>query len=127
MNKAMINLIVIIAIGVIIGASGQLLIKKGLSQIGEIKIQSAGAVVPTGFKMIANKFIFLGLLCSAAGAFFWFIALSRADLSMAYPIAVGLLVISITTLSWILLKETITLNKIIGIIVIIAGIITLSR
>jgi multidrug transporter EmrE-like cation transporter len=127
MNKLMFNVIIIIIIGVIIGASGQLLIKKGLSQTGEIKIPGVKAVIPAAIKMITNKFVFFGLLCSAAAAFFWLTALSRSDLSMSYPIALGLLAVFITTFSWLLLRETLTFSKIAGIITIIIGVIILSK
>lgn len=127
MNKLMTNLIILIIIGVIIGVFGQLSIKKGLSQTGEIKISNIKSLITETVKMVTNKFIFLGLLLSVAGAFFWLIALSKTDLNTAYPISLGLLIVFTATFSWLLLKETLTLNKIAGIIVIIIGITILSK
>jgi len=117
----------LIVIGVLIGASGQLLIKKGLTQIGEIKIPDIKAAIPTAFNVLTNKLVFLGLLCSVLSSFFWLIALSKTDLSLSYPISLGLFIIVITIFSWLLLKESMTFAKITGIIVVFIGIIILAK
>ena len=120
-------IIMLIVIGVLIGASGQLLIKKGLTQIGEIKIPDIKAAIPTAFNVLTNKLVFLGLLCSVLSSFFWLIALSKTDLSLSYPISLGLFIIVITIFSWLLLKESMTFAKITGIIVVFIGIIILAK
>ena len=126
MNRLMINVIIIIIIGVLIGSSGQILIKKGLSQTGEIRIPAIKNVIPTILKLITNKLIILGLSCSAAAAFFCLIALSQTKLSISYPIAGGLFYIFITIFSWLFLNETISFAQIAGIFIIILGITILS-
>lgn len=126
-TKIMGTIIITLIIGALIVVSGQILIKKGLSQIGQIEIKSIKMVLPTILKLITNKFIFLGLVCSAIGAFFWMIALSRSQLSVAYPIGGGLVYVFLVLFSWLLLKETITLTQIIGIAVIILGITLVSK
>ena len=111
----------------VIGTLGQLSIKKGLSDIGTIEMPKFQEAVPTAVKMFTNKFILLGLLCSAAAAFFGFIALSKMDLSLFYPISLGLFLIAITISSWLILKEPIAFLKVIGVVVIFLGIIILAR
>lgn len=127
MNKIMANLIILILLGVAVGTAGQLLIKRGLSDIGEIQILSIKEAVSAALKMLTNRFILMGLACSAVAAFFGFIALSRMDLSLFYPISLGLFLVAITMSSWLILKEPVVCFKIIGIVIIFLGIIILSR
>lgn len=122
----MVYLIILLIIGTIIGACGQLLIKKGLSQIGEINTPTIKTIVSEIFKVLSNKLIFAGLCCSVLAAFFWFFVLSRAKLSIVYPIGNGLLYILIIILSLAFLEEKINYIQLSGILITLVGIVILA-
>jgi uncharacterized membrane protein len=123
----MVEILLIILISSIVAASGQLFVKKGLLQIGEIEIANIKTAIFQGINVATNKFVILGLLCSAIAAVLGFIVLSRMELSMLSPISLGLFSIFIALFSWLILKETMNPSKIAGIIIIIIGIVVLSR
>ena len=126
MNKLMANLIILIIISAILGAGGQILLKKGVNEIGKINIKM-NTLPLTIFKLLTNKFIFLGLLLFVIGSFAWIFALSGVNLSIGYPIASGLLYISIITLSIIFLKEKINFIQLVGIFITLTGVIILAK
>ena len=57
---------------------------------------------------------------------FWLIALSRMDLSFVYPF-ISLTYKLVFSLSYLVLKESIGLNKIAGSVLIILGLILISK
>ncbi|MFK5980360.1 MAG: EamA family transporter [Rhizobiaceae bacterium] len=68
-------------------------------------------------------FISAGMLYAFA-SFLWVIALSRVDLSKAYPfMASGFIIVPI--LGYLLLNETLTFNYFIGVALIFAGIVVI--
>ena len=57
------------------------------------------------------------------GAFaVWLVILSRIELSVAYPVAIGLTLVLVSVSSAVLLKEPVELARVLGIVLILAGI-----
>lgn len=76
--------------------------------------------------MLANPFIVLSIFLTLLSGLSWMIAMTKFEISYAYPYnAVGFMLILI--LSNILFGESISHNKVIGLIFIISGIIIGSR
>lgn len=109
----------------IIGVSGQILIKKGISAIGEVDITKIN--FPLAIKILTNSLIILGLALSALAAFFWILILSKNKLSYIYPITASLFYVGIFFASKIFLKESLNSVSILGILIIFIGIVILSR
>ena len=65
----------------------------------------------------------LGLLASV----FWLLTLSRFDLSLAYGFVVSSTIILVVLASSAFFKEPLTLYKIMGIALVVAGLLVLSR
>ncbi|MCC3861263.1 hypothetical protein [Pseudemcibacter aquimaris] len=63
-----------------------------------------------------------GLFLYAVGFLIWYVVLSRINLSAAFPIAAGGLIISTQLVGYFFLKEYISMSHIAGILVIILGI-----
>lgn len=62
------------------------------------------------------------------GAFaVWLLILSRIELSIAYPIAIGLTLVLVSLSGALILKEPIDLGRILGCFLILAGIIIIAR
>lgn len=126
-KKNMAGIILIIIIGVAIGASGQIFLKKGLQQIGDVEMRGIKSILPAIFKIITNKFVFWGLALSVFAAFFWILTLLKINLNVAYPLAGGLFYISVIALSVIFLGEKVTVAQLIGTGIILLGTIILTN
>jgi len=116
------NAIIIIIIGVIFAAFGQVSWKLGMNQAGThaaLNFASLSAV-------LLNPYVLLGFVMYGLSTIFWLIALSKKDLSFVYPF-ISLTYIFVLMLSNLVLKECIGLNKIAGTLAIIIGLIIISR
>jgi len=116
------NAIVIIIIGVVFAAIGQVSWKLGMNQAG----QFATLNLATLSTVLLNPYVLLGFVMYGLSTIFWLIALSKKDLSFVYPF-ISLTYILVLVLSSLVLKESIGLNKIAGTIAIIIGLIIISR
>ncbi len=117
--------IIYILISVVGGAVGQILLKKGMASMGPLTI-SAGQIFNIIWRMATNPYVVVGLAIYMFGTLFWLVALSRVQLSFAYPFAslsYGLMLLA----SWLLFREDISLLRIIGTAVIVAGVLIISR
>jgi drug/metabolite transporter (DMT)-like permease len=114
-----------ILVSVIAGAIGQITLKYGMTQTGQITL-SAHDIVPTLFKIFTNPFIIGGLALYVGGTVFWLAALSRVDLSFAYPFA-SLSYVVMLTASWLLFNENITPLRLAGTLVVMLGVFLISR
>ena len=110
----------LVAICIIFGAVGQILMKVGMTHIGEIG--GIGKLLNQNFiiSLITNPFVIGGLLIYAVAAFLWLGALSNLNVSFMYPL-LSLGYILAALLGLVFLKEDITLLRWGGIIVIVIG------
>ncbi|WP_151948825.1 EamA family transporter [Aliarcobacter butzleri] len=74
-----------------------------------------------------NPFIFSGFATAFVASFFWMAAMTKFDLSHAYPIIVGGLALVTSTFAIVFLKEALTMYKILGICLIIFGVYFVSK
>ncbi len=79
------------------------------------------------WRVLLNPWIISCLAAAGLGFFFWVAAMSRFDLSYAYPLIVGLVFMLVLMLSGLLFREAVTVPKVIGAGLILAGIIIASR
>jgi drug/metabolite transporter (DMT)-like permease len=117
--------IIYILISVVSGAVGQILLKKGMSSMGPITLTLQG-LPGTIWRMGTNLYVIVGLLIYVSGTVFWLSALSRVDLSYAYPFA-SLSYVIMLAASWLLFHEDITLLRVVGTVVVALGVIIISR
>lgn len=111
--------------GVLLNAVAQLLLKAGARHVGVFEFSFAN-VVPVGSKLITNWPIIGGLACYAASVVVWILALSRVDVSIAYPmLSIGYVVNA--GLAWWLFGEAVTPMRMIGIGVICIGVFIVAR
>ena len=116
------SVLVLIAISVALSVAGQLVLKKGMSQIGQIAVKDL--LTEKIFSILTNPFVISGVVFYGISWFLWIVILSRADLSFAYPmLSIGYILVAI--LSWIFFKEQLTAMKISGIALITIGVILL--
>ncbi len=125
-SKSPLNLaIVYILIAVAGSAAGQLLLKKGMNTLGPITI-SANQIFNILWRTGTNPYVFIGLFIYMCGTVFWLSALSRVDLSYAYPFA-SLSYIAMIVGGWWLFSEKIDIWRILGSVTIMIGVFLISR
>jgi multidrug transporter EmrE-like cation transporter len=101
---------------------GNLVAKYGLQQTSF----SSSALISSYIGFFTNPFILLGLASVGISSIFWLAALSKADLSYAYPmISIGYIITAIA--SWIFFKENLTIIRMAGIFIICSGVFLMSR
>ncbi len=117
--------IIYIIVCIIINVAGQSSIKYGTRAAGELSLDfnQLGTFFAAVFK---QPFILLGFVLYGIGAFFWIGALSRTELSFAYPmLSIGY--VFILLISWKFFGETINIYRILGVILITAGMVFLTK
>jgi len=117
--------VIYILVSVVASTIGQLLLKKGMNSVGSITL-TVDQILSTTWKMATNPYVFIGLLIYGAGTIFWLAALSRVDLSYAYPFA-SLSYVVMLIASWMMFDEQITLTRIFGTVVIGIGVFLIYR
>ncbi|NJB69210.1 putative membrane protein [Desulfobaculum xiamenense] len=104
---------------------GQIAIKWGVSQRGGLP-GGAWDNAMFLFGLVFDPWIFSGLLAAFVGALFWLAALTRFQLSFAYPF-MSLSFVLVLVLSALVLHEPLNIHKIAGVALIVAGIVVSSR
>ena len=117
--------ILYILISVLGSAMGQLLLKKGMNSMGPVTL-SLNQLPPVLWQMATNPNVFFGLVIYLVGTIFWLAALSRVELSFAYPFASFNYVIMFVA-SWMMFDEKITVARVLGTFVIGIGVVLISR
>jgi drug/metabolite transporter (DMT)-like permease len=117
--------ILYILVSVLFSVVGQLLLKVGMNKLGSVTLD-LNQLFPILWRMLTNPAVFFGLALYFVGTIFWLAALSRVDLSYAYPFA-SLSYVVMLIASWMMFNETITLARIIGTVVICAGVFLIYR
>jgi multidrug transporter EmrE-like cation transporter len=119
-----ISLICIIT-GVMLNAVAQLLLKAGVNAVGHFDITPAN-ILPVGFKIATQLPIIGGLTCYVLSVGVWIVGLSRVDVSIAYPmLSLGYVVNAFA--AWYLFGEVLSLQRLIGIGIILVGVVVLAR
>jgi drug/metabolite transporter (DMT)-like permease len=95
-----------IAIVVFASSSGDVLITKGMKEVGEISTLRPRELLIIAKRVLTNKFFMAGVLFMAVSFFAFLAALSRADLSLVDP-ATSLSFVINTVGAKLILKERI--------------------
>jgi multidrug transporter EmrE-like cation transporter len=115
----------LILAGVLLNAVAQLALKASVSDLGVIHpgLPGSGGVA---LKLLAEPWLWVGLLCYVVSVVVWIVALSRVEVSIAYPmLSIGYVVNAIA--AWMLFGEALSAAKLSGIGIIIVGVFILAR
>ncbi|WP_193335487.1 EamA family transporter [Devosia beringensis] len=121
-----IRIFLLVLLSVTISAVAQVALKRGMSGPIVQRALDGSELVPKLIAVGMSPMVFLGLALYAVGAVVWLLVLAKIDVSQAYPfVGIGFLI----TLGFgvLLLGETVTLARIIGIAFVSVGIVVLSR
>lgn len=75
----------------------------------------------------AGSLLLLGAALYAVSFLVWMVILSRNELSLVYPLMIGLTLVATTMVSWILLKEPLHMLRLTGIGIIFVGVVLVTR
>jgi multidrug transporter EmrE-like cation transporter len=115
----------LVLFGVLLNAAAQLLLKAGTNAIGAFEF-SAANVVPIGWKVATQPYILGGLACYVVSVAVWILALSRVEVSVAYPmLSIGYVVNAVA--AYVLFGEAVGPQRLVGIGVIIVGVYLVAR
>lgn len=106
MNKQLMQGIIIMIMSAVLTSVGQLFWKLAMSEI--------------------NLYLLMGFVCYGCGAIFMILAFSKGDISILHPLMSIGYIMSIG-LAAIVLHETISIMKVVGIVMIIIGIYIIAR
>jgi drug/metabolite transporter (DMT)-like permease len=103
------------------GAVGQLILKAGMNSVGKVQLS-----VETLLHMATNPLLIVGIGIFLISTLLWLLALSKADLSFAYPF-LSLTYMAVLIGGAVLFHEQITLPRVIGFAVIVTGVWIVAR
>lgn len=111
--------------GVVLNALAQLLLKAGTNTVGEFEF-SAANVVPIGTRLALEPHILGGIGCYVVSVVVWIMALSRVEVSIAYPmLSIGYVLNALA--AWYWFGEALSTMRLTGIAVIIVGVYLVAR
>jgi drug/metabolite transporter (DMT)-like permease len=111
--------------GICLNAVAQLLLKAGTNAVGIIEFGS-GKLLETGLALAVQPPILGGLACYAISVVVWIVGLSRVNVTIAYPmLSLGYIVNALG--AWMFLGESLSLQRIAAIGIIIGGVALLVR
>lgn len=115
-----------ILMGVGLNAAAQLLLKvatRPLAHFSNFNADTLGDAVAILFR---SPPFWAGMVCYAASVCVWLAALAKAPVSTAYPmLSLGYVVVAAVSVAW--LGESMSAGKVLGIALICAGVILVSR
>lgn len=115
------TLLMILA-SVMLSVAAQLSLKAGMGRLifpeTWVSFETAG--------LVFNRFVILGLFCYGMSMVFWLYVLTKVEVSRAYPF-VGLGFVGTMLFAHFLLHEPITLQKLIGTMLVVSGVFLLAR
>lgn len=115
----------LILTGVMLNAAAQLALKQGMRQIGHFDFTPA-TLFAMSWRIGTNGYVIFGLACYVVSVGVWLLALSRVEVSFAYPmLSVGYIVTAIA--AFYFFGEAVSPIRVAGIAVIIVGVFLISR
>ncbi len=113
-----------ILIAVLTGGVAQTMMKLGTDRVGKFGETPALEYL---LRLLTHPFVLLAILAYGFGVIFYMFLLSRLDLSYLYPAMVALGLVLATLISATILGEHISLVRLSGIVVVIAGVFLVGK
>jgi len=112
--------LILVSICILFAAAGQILMKTGMRQVGEITNVRQLFDFGTISSMFTNLYVVLGILCFALMIVLWLAAISTLNVSRLYPLT-SLAYVITAVVAYIFLKENIGLLRWVGIFLVVGG------
>lgn len=115
----------LILLCMILNTAAQLLLKQTMASIGGFTF-TMNNLIPIGIKVAFNPYFIFGMSAYIFSLAFWLLVLSRLDVTIAYPLT-SIAFIFTAIAAAFFFHEPITMTRMAGIVVIIAGIYLITR
>jgi len=117
--------IVIILLSILMSSTAHIFLKKGM-MVHAQNAETQHEIVRLVWSIGTNPWVMGGMFLHVSALVVWLWALSKVDISFAYPfIALGYVLVS--AMAWIWLGEAISSMRMLGMVIIILGIFVLAR
>lgn len=116
---------ILIAMIVLADSAGDVFITKGMKQVGEVSTFNLKVLLSAARRVLVNRSFLLGILFFGVTFFSFLAVLSWADLSLVFP-ATSLVYVVSTLGAKFILKETVTIQRWAGILMVCLGVALIS-
>lgn len=114
---------VLVFISVTLSAAAQTAFKSGVNRLD---LAPDAGVMQQAMAFLTSPFVLTGLALYGVGTLLWLSALRHADLSLVYPfVSISFVMVSISGI--VFLNEPVQAQRVIGLALIIAGLLVMSR
>ena len=115
----------LILTGVLLNAAAQLLLKAGVTPLGTLSVNLHN-LLPVMLRVLGQWPIIAGLACYVVSVGVWILALSRVEVSLAYPmLSMGYVVNALA--AWWLFGEALGPMRWAGLLLILGGVLVMAR
>jgi drug/metabolite transporter (DMT)-like permease len=119
------QIVLLLAIHVAANATGEVLVAKSMRQLGEISTLRLVELLKLGWRVLTNKLFVIGFVLLTVNFLVFLVLLSIADLSLVMPLtALGFVVKTFG--AKIFLGESISRERLIGTLLVCAGVALIS-
>ncbi len=116
----------LILAGVGLNAAAQLLLKVATRPLAQFSDLGAQTLIRSAELLARSPHFWVGMICYGASLCVWLAALSKAPVSTAYPmLSLGYIAVAAVSVVW--LGETLAPAQLLGIALICAGVVLVSR
>ncbi|MBM3189246.1 MAG: hypothetical protein FJ026_03400 [Chloroflexi bacterium] len=116
-------LLIVLAAGMTV--AGNLMMREGVVRAGGLRLQFA-TIMQDLIRLAWQPLFDIGLVLYALASLVWFRIVSTENLNSSYPLLVSLTFLFVTLGATFLFKETMSLQKLAGVGIILAGIMLVS-
>lgn len=110
---------------VVLTAAAQLLLKAGAEKLAPLSLSVSGAFA-FAMRIASEPHLLAGVACYFISMLLWIMALTRMEVSVAYPmLSLGYVLTAIA--AYFLFGEAVSVQRVLGIVVIIVGVVITAR
>ena len=122
----MLRVLVAMTIAAASAAVGQILVRRGMQQIGSLENYAPLALVSYFWQALCNQYVILGTVLNAVFYFLFLAALSWTDVTVVLPMT-AIEYAMAAVLAVMILKEKVPAMRWTGIVLVIIGVILIAR
>lgn len=115
----------LIVFEVFLNVAAQLSLKVGMERIGGFSF-SWNNLAPIGWQVLTSPWIISGLMIYVVSMVVWLMVLSRAEVSLVYPLT-SLGYVFTVLVAYLFLGEHVSIIRIFGVVIIILGVFVLAK
>lgn len=126
MNKSLIPYFLYIFGTIAFTVYGQLILKWRIVKYGDLPERLTDKIIYL-LKALLDPFILSGLFAAFIASLFWMAAMTKFDVSFAYPLITAGLTFITVFFAIVILNEPVSLNKVLGVLLIMSGVLVMVR